>query len=75
MKTMLLLGVLALSTSAGAADKATCDAKPFTLKGPVAQAPAPAPKSPETKVAEAKPPKAPLPRKPTITIGCKQSAG
>jgi hypothetical protein len=72
---LLLLSLLALPSAAVGADKATCDAKPFTLSKPIAQATVAAPKPPEVKVAEAKPVKARAraPKKPTISFGCKQT--
>jgi hypothetical protein len=79
MGKALLLSLLAISTPAAASDPATCGATPFTLKKPVAQAPAQAPKpvaqapkpvAAETKLAEAQVPKSPAHAKTKITIGC-----
>lgn len=80
MRSLFLLSLLTLATGAAAADKAHCDAKPFTLNKPAAPAPAEAakPSSAATpaKVAQASPqPKtaaAPKP-KPKVVIGCKQT--
>jgi hypothetical protein len=72
MRNLMLLSLLALSSAAEGADKATCDAKPFTLKKPVVQAPVPAPKPRQVKVAEAKPAKMPASKKPKVSFGCRQ---
>jgi hypothetical protein len=75
MRVLLLIGAAIGLMAAGAppaGDAKTCDAKPFTLNKPSAQAPAPKPK-PQTKVAQAlKPPVAPRQKtkaKP-LDLGC-----
>ena len=79
MRKALFLSLLSLSAPAAATDPATCGATPFSLKKPIAQAPAQAPKpvaqapkpvAAETKLAEARVPKSPAHPKSKITIGC-----
>ena len=63
MRTILLFAVLiSLGTAASAADKATCDAKPFTLNKP---APAAQKVPPAPKLADATPAKPAEKTKPT----------
>jgi hypothetical protein len=79
MRKILLLSLLAAWPGAVMAADAQCAATPFTLKKPVALAPAPSvkPKAEEKKVAEAQVPKAPAPAPPKakpkkVVIGCKE---
>ena len=72
MKTLLVLALVAVASSPGsAADKATCDAKPFTLGKPVA-----APAKPKTVVQAAPKRVAPKPvDKPRLLATCKDGKG
>jgi hypothetical protein len=75
MRTLLLLSLALMATSASATEKGQCDAKPFTLNKP---APAAQKAPPAPKVATAKPQTAQLKAKPApkpkLVIGCKQPA-
>jgi hypothetical protein len=70
MRVILLFAVVTgLGTAASAADKATCDAKPFTLNKP-----APATKAPAApKLADARPSKSAEKSKPTPKRKAKSS--